>query len=228
VFGLRERLGRRHEQQAGEQTLPWRASLVYAAFSGGAAHTVRAVSRHSEDVAHLDLPGVRPPAGTAAELQWTAGGLGCHATGTVVAPPATRPDGVLVRLDETVDGIQRRLGVRVETHLAVRVLVPGHPGYDAATVNLSIGGAHIQVDLTGHGPNSTQALAARVRTGKLTVELAFPDQPVAFGCLVAGTGSGISDLRLRFLDIDHKHEEHLSRYLARVQRVIAARRSGLV
>src|SRR5688500_11691149 len=95
-----------------EQPLPWRVPEVYVSFDGGPARTCR-VTRHPGDVVRVELGGLEVAPGTKAEIQWTQDGRGSYAAGTVIPVPPGSDPGLYIRVDESVSGVERWLGVRV-------------------------------------------------------------------------------------------------------------------
>jgi hypothetical protein len=204
-----------------EQPLPWRASEVYVSFAGRAARTCR-VTRHPGDLVRVELDGLDVLPGTLAEIQWTQDGRGSYAVGTVVPTPASSGPGVYISVTESVSGIQRRLGARFEVHVPVALTVDSKHVFAGRTEDLSTGGAHVTIDLTGDDGEAARRFADEIASGAHVVtELTLPDGPARFTCLVAAVGSQQGDLRLRFVDVDCRIEERLAGFLREAQRTIA-------
>ncbi|GAA4960256.1 hypothetical protein GCM10025331_59240 [Actinoplanes utahensis] len=207
-----------------EQPLPWRVPSVYVSINGGAARRCK-VTRHPGDLLGLDLPGVRVAPGSIAEIQWTQNGRGAYIAGTIVDTPMGAVRGLYLRVDESVTNIQRRLGVRVEVQIPVVITLPSGRMVPAHTEDLSVGGAHVSVDLSQIDGPAIRQLAEELVVGEHVVaECGFPDGLARFSALVADVGHEPGDARLRFVDIDTGTEERLTSFLAGAQRKAAARK----
>jgi hypothetical protein len=207
-----------------EQPLPWRVPTVYVSINGGAAHSCR-VTRHPGDLLGLEIPGVRAAPGKVAEMQWTQNGRGAYIAGTIVDTPMGAVRGLYLRVDESVTSIQRRLGVRVEVQIPVVLTLPSGRMVPARTEDLSVGGAHLKVDLHEIDGPAVSQLAGELVVGEhLVAECQFPDGLARFSALVADVGREPGDARLRFVDVDTGTDERLASFLAGAQRKAAAQK----
>ncbi|GLY02953.1 MULTISPECIES: PilZ domain-containing protein [Actinoplanes] len=203
-----------------EQPLPWRAAAVYVSFGGGSARTCQ-VTRHPGDVLRVELPGLAAEIGTQAEVQWTQDGRGGYACGTVVPVADGEAPGVYIRVDESVSGVERRLGVRVPVRIPATMAVASDRVYPGHTDDLSTGGAHVTLNPAVIGEELVRQFAAELASGAhLVAELHLPDGVARLTCLVAATGGQPGDVRLKFVDVDNRTEERLDAFLRRAQRRI--------
>lgn len=196
-----------------EQPLPWRAAEVYVSFNGGPALTCHA-TRCPGDVIRLDLDRPTVPVGTPAEIQWTQNGLGSYAAGTVVVPNTTLA-GLHIRVDESVSGYERRLGVRVPVNLPVTLTTDDGHTLRCRTEDLAMGGAYAVVT------SGVPAGARIARSSQAAVELGLPDAPAHLRCLVVMTDETMTHIRLRFVDVDADTLVRLSTFLHAEQRRLA-------
>lgn len=202
-----------------EQPLPWRVPEVYVSFGGGAARSCR-VTRHPGDLVRPELPGLDVPAGTSAEIQWTQDGRGAYAAGVVVPAPAGSEAGVYIRVEESVAGVERRLGVRVPVQVPVSLTVASDHVFHGRTEDLSTGGAHLIIDFEGDGGEAAaRQLADEFASGShAVVELGLPGEPLRIACLLAAIGDQVGDVRLRFVDLDIRLQDRLAAFLRSAQR----------
>nr|WP_221383319.1 PilZ domain-containing protein [Actinoplanes polyasparticus] len=204
-----------------EQPLPWRAPQVYVSFDGGPARTCR-VTRHPGDLVRVEVADLVVPAGAQAEIQWTQDGRGTYAAGTVVPPPSASAPGVYIRVDESVSGIERRLGVRVAVHLPVAVTVTSGQILTGRTDDLSVGGAHLRLD-PAEQTAFRRCTTEVARGADVVAELALPTGPARLRCLVTGVGDLPGDTRLRFVDVDGDTAQRLDAFLRDLQLNVAPR-----
>jgi hypothetical protein len=199
-----------------EQPLPWRAAEVYVSFNGGPALTCHA-TRCPGDVIRLDLDRPTVPTGTSTEIQWTQDGRGSYAAGTVVAPTSVVA-GLHIRVDESVSGMERRLGVRVPVKLALALATDEGQVLHCRTEDLAMGGAYILATAGAPvGVNLTSGM-------QVTAELALPGPTAFLRCLVVTTDPAPTRIRLRFVDVDAATLARLSTFLHSEQRRIAKQR----
>ncbi len=130
-----------------EQPLPWNAPEVHVWFHHGPALACR-VTRCPGDVLRLETAAgpATVPIGTGAELQWTQQKRGGYAAGTVVEPPAPDIDGLYLRINESVAGVERRHGVRLAIDVPADLLVASGRTLRGRTADLSLGGSCLAVD----------------------------------------------------------------------------------
>jgi hypothetical protein len=209
-----------------EQPLPWRAPEVYVSFDGGSARTCQ-VTRHPGDLVRLEIDELDVLPDAQAEIQWTQDGRGCYAAGTVIPPPSGSVPGIYIRVDESVSGIERRLGVRVDVDVPAALTVGSGHVFPGHTEDLSVGGAHVSVDLDEIGEEPVRRWADELAGGAhVVVDLTLPDGVARFACLVAGGGDRPGDARLRFVDVDSGTGERLAAFLSEEQRRNAVRQAS--
>lgn len=197
-----------------EQPLPWNAPEVHVSFRDGPAITCR-VTRHPGDLLRVELDGFTVPAGTQAELQWTQENRGGYAAGTVTAAPDPAAPGVYIRVDESVSGVERRLGVRVPVHVPVGITGPSGRIFPGRTADLSLGGAHIVADAPGCGEQLRVALhqAGVAEGGQAIADLTLPTGVVRLRCLITAIDRDPGKVRLRFLHVDSAGIDRLGGFL---------------
>jgi PilZ domain len=193
-----------------EQPLPWRAAEVYVSFNGGPALTCHA-TRCPGDLIRLDLDRPTVPVGTSTEIQWTQDGRGSYAAGTVVESTSTIA-GLHIRVDESVSGIERRLGTRVSVNLAVTLTTDDGQVLHCRTEDLAMGGAYVSTT------TPAAASVALTSSTQASVALALPDQTAFLRCLVVRTDPGATRIRLRFVDADAATLVRLGTFLHSEQR----------
>jgi hypothetical protein len=197
-----------------EKPQPWAVPAVTVSIGGGPAQTCR-VTRETDGTLRLGLTSFAM-VGVDATLLWTQNGRGFSIEGTVVPQPVNSIPGVYLRVDETAGGIERRRSERVAVHVPVVVVLPSGHLFPGRTMNLSVGGAHVVVDLDEVGDDALITLAEELtRGGRVNVEFLLPDGPVDIGCQVGGGGGDEpGDVRLLFVDVTPQTRNRLGAFLA--------------
>ncbi|GIF38660.1 PilZ domain-containing protein [Actinoplanes xinjiangensis] len=195
-----------------EKPQPWAVPAVTVSIGGGPAQTCR-VTRETDGTLRLGLTSFAM-VGVDATLLWTQNGRGFSIEGTVVPQPVNSIPGVYLRVDETAGGIERRRSERVAVHVPVVVVLPSGHLFPGRTMNLSVGGAHVVVDLDEVGDDALITLAEELtRGGRVNVEFLLPDGPVDIGCQVGGGGDEPGDVRLLFVDVTPQTRNRLGAFL---------------
>jgi PilZ domain-containing protein len=182
-----------------EQPLPWSADEVFVSFHGGPAYTSQ-VTRHPGDLVRIGRGTTKMPVGTGVEIQWTQNRRGSYAEGVVVAAPAGEQPGMYVRIERSVAGVERRLGVRVGLRVPAVLTDAAGRMYRGHSEDLSLGGARIVVTVPGAGRTADDP--PFVAGTQVTAELTRGGRTVRLGCLVAGVGAEPGEVRLQFLDLN--------------------------
>jgi len=177
-----------------EQPLPWSADEVFVSFNGGPAYTSQ-VTRHPGDLVRVGRGTTKMPVGTQVQIQWTQNRRGSYAEGVVVAAPAGEQPGMYVRIERSVAGVERRLGVRVGVRVPAVLTDAGGRVWRGRSEDLSLGGARIIVAVEGAGDPPF------VVGAQATAELKHAGRALRMVCLVAGVGEP-GDVRLQFLDLN--------------------------
>ncbi|MEU8658418.1 PilZ domain-containing protein [Actinoplanes philippinensis] len=198
-----------------EEPQPWAVPTVSVSIGGGPAQTCR-VTREPDGTLRLAITSFAM-VGVDATLLWTQNGRGFSIEGTVVPEPANSIPGVYLRVDETAGGIERRRNQRVAVHVPVVVVLRSGHLFPGRTMNLSIGGAHVVVDLDEVGDDALMTLAEELtRGGQVTVELLLQDGPVDLTCQVGGGGDEPGDVRLLFVEVAPQTRSRIGAFLRTV------------
>jgi hypothetical protein len=205
-----------------EQPLPWNAPEVHVSFHNGLTVTCR-VTRHAGDLLRVELGGLAVPIGTRAELQWTQQHRGCYAAGTVTTAPPPPAPGVYVRVDESVSGIERRLGARIPAQTPVTMSSPSGLILTGRTADLSLGGARIVAGLPGDNRRLRDTLhrAGAAEGGQIFVDLTLPSGAAHLRSLITDIDREPGQVRVRFLHVDSHTIDRLAAFLYAEQRRIA-------
>ncbi|WP_433794772.1 PilZ domain-containing protein [Actinoplanes sp. CA-252034] len=198
-----------------EKPQPWAVPTVTVSIGGGPAQTCR-VTREPNGTLRLGITSFAM-VGVDATLLWTQNGRGFSIEGTVVPEPANSIPGVYLRVDETAGGIERRRSERVDVHVPVVVALPSGHLFPGRTMNLSVGGAHVVVDLDEVGDDALMTLAEDLTRGeRVSVEFLLPDGPVDVSCQVGGGGDEPGDVRMLFVEVHPQVRARLSAFLKTV------------
>lgn len=210
-----------------EHPLPWHASEVSVSFNGLPTLACR-VTRCPGDVIRLDLDGLCVPPDTPARIQWTQAGQGGYAAGVVVAS-TDGAAGVHVRIEESIAGVDRRLGVRVPVRLPAALTLSEGVALHCHIEDLSLGGARVALAADQESsPSSSEGREIPLSpTGQATIDILLPDGAARFRCSVARTDQGPSHLRLRFVDVDADMLDRVALFLRAEHFKIALRRSAI-
>ncbi|MEU8664730.1 PilZ domain-containing protein [Actinoplanes philippinensis] len=207
-----------------EQPLPWNAPEVHVSFHDGQAFACR-VSRCPGDLLRVEAEGRRVAAGTRVEIQWTQQGRGGFAAGTVIDAPDSEEPGVYIRIDESVAGIERRLGLRLPVRVGAVVTTPSGLELTGHTLDLSLTGARIVAF-----PFACRAFLQDLRHAPeevwgahTTVRLDLPTGVADLTSLVVSVNEDAGHVRIRFLNNDGLATEQIGAFLRVEQRRIALR-----
>ncbi|WP_157442008.1 PilZ domain-containing protein [Actinoplanes awajinensis] len=208
-----------------EQPLPWNVPEVHIWFHDGPALNCR-VSRSPGDLLRVQADGLIVPEGTPVEIQWTQDDRGCYAAGTVIAAPPSGPPGLYLRVDESVSGIERRIGVRLPVQLPASVIAPSGRVLPGRTTDLSLGGASIVADSLACGGFLGDFLQPErdAPQARASVVLALPTGVATLACRVISVSGNTGQVRVRFVHHDGLVIEQIGALLSAEQRRIALRR----
>ncbi|BEL04645.1 hypothetical protein Q0Z83_028360 [Actinoplanes sichuanensis] len=191
---------------------PWAVPSVTVSIGGGEARTCR-VNREVDGTLRLGLT-VFAMVGVDVNVLWTQNGKGFSITGTVVAPPANSMPGVYLRVDEITSGIERRRNERIPVEVPVVVVLPSGHLFPGRTMNLSVGGAHVVVDLDDVGDDALIRLSEDLTRGaQVHLEVLLPAGSVDVTCQVGGGGDELGDVRLLFVEVKPQTRAQLNAFL---------------
>lgn len=207
-----------------EQPLPWRAAEVFVSFDSGPAIVCR-VSRCPGDVLRVEQDHLDVPVGTPVEMQWTQDERGGFVAGVVVAVPAFTGPGVYVQVDESVSGVERRLGIRIPVQVPARVITASGLTLDGCTRDLSLGGVHVVAEPGGEAAGAPAGSGIAVG-GRVALSLTLPDGAVELACVVTSVDRERDAVRLRFLAADRGAVGRVETFLRAEQRRVTAPQKG--
>lgn len=207
-----------------EQPLPWNASEVHLWFRNGPAVTCR-VARCPGDLLRVEadvLPSV--PVGTSVEMQWTQENRGGYAAGAVVAPQGRNTSGLYIRVDESVAGVERRLGVRLPVEVPANVIARSGRVLTGRTSDLSLGGACVVVAPSARDALFHELIAPGDEAPDTTtaVTLSLPTGVISLRCEIVSIEQLAGRVRVRFAPQDILLAEQIGALLRAVQRRLAA------
>jgi len=211
-----------------EQPLPWNASEVHVTFSDD-SDLLCQVTRCPGDLLRIGTGEVPArPAGTGAQLQWTQRNRGGYAVGTVVDPPSADGPGLYIRVDESIAGVERRLGERLRVQVPAIVTAPSGEVTTGLTADLSPAGTCIAVDQVACRDLLRDLVrpTSGARHPAISVTLTLPTGVISVGCAIISVDARAGRIRIRFTAQDALVRERIAAFCATTQQVTISGGTG--